>query len=93
MKCLTAVCEYRQTWVRGTVLCQPLSMLMCGPPLLQVETRITCPLSAVQTFWYRRLLLKDSSLLIKLENEDQSIKVRSRLKVQRCRLVSCQWPV
>ena len=35
------------------------------PPRL--ETRINCPLSEMQTFWYRRLLLKESSLLAEME--------------------------
>lgn len=34
---------------------------------MQVETRVYCPLSQMQTFWYRRLLLKDSTLLKKIE--------------------------
>ena len=38
----------------------------------QVETRINCPLSAMQTFWYRRLLLKDSKMLKSLEAEFSS---------------------
>ncbi|KAK9807695.1 hypothetical protein WJX72_006345 [[Myrmecia] bisecta] len=37
------------------------------PP--RVETRINCPLSAMQTFWYRRLLLKDSKMLHAVEAE------------------------
>ncbi|KAK9840665.1 hypothetical protein WJX81_008358 [Elliptochloris bilobata] len=40
------------------------------PP--RVETRINCPLSAMQTFWYRRLLLKDSKMLKSLEAEFSS---------------------
>lgn len=35
------------------------------PPKL--ETSIACPLSEMQTFWYKRLLLKDSTLLAHLE--------------------------
>ena len=35
------------------------------PP--KVETRVMCPLSEAQTFWYRRLLLKDSALLERVE--------------------------
>ena len=45
---------------------------------LQVETRIHCPLSAMQTFWYRRLLLKDSALLKSIEadaTKDGSVRV------------------
>jgi len=42
----------------------------------QVETRITCPLSAMQTFWYRRLLLKDSRMLAAIEAEHQNVEVR-----------------
>ena len=39
-----------------------------SPPLpLQMETRINCPLSEMQTFWYRRLLLKESSFLSEME--------------------------
>ena len=37
------------------------------PP--KVETRVMCPLSAAQTFWYRRLLLKDSPLLERAEQD------------------------
>jgi hypothetical protein len=44
---------------------------------MQVETRITCPLSRMQTFWYRRLILKDSKLLKSLEAADQSVEVRN----------------
>ena len=35
------------------------------PP--KVETKIMCPLSAAQTFWYRRLLMRESSALQSLE--------------------------
>ncbi|GAX78544.1 hypothetical protein CEUSTIGMA_g5984.t1 [Chlamydomonas eustigma] len=35
------------------------------PP--RMETRINCPLSEMQTFWYRRLLLKESSFLVEME--------------------------
>jgi len=35
------------------------------PP--KVETRVMCPLTEAQTFWYRRLLLKDSALLQRAE--------------------------
>jgi len=35
----------------------------------RTETRVHCPLSLMQTFWYKRLLLRDSSLLLKLESE------------------------
>ena len=31
------------------------------PP--RMETRINCPLSEMQTFWYRRLLLRHASVL------------------------------
>jgi len=37
------------------------------PP--KVETRVMCPLSEAQTFWYRRLLLKDSALLQRAEKD------------------------
>ena len=33
----------------------------------RTETRVHCPLTPMQTFWYKRLLLRDSSLLLKLE--------------------------
>lgn len=39
---------------------------------MQVETRVYCPLSQMQTFWYRRLLLKDSTLLKKIEADFQA---------------------
>ncbi|GLC46024.1 hypothetical protein PLESTB_001026800 [Pleodorina starrii] len=38
------------------------------PPKL--ETRIQCPLAHMQTFWYRRLLLKDCKLLQEMEATD-----------------------
>jgi SWI/SNF-related matrix-associated actin-dependent regulator of chromatin subfamily A member 5 len=37
------------------------------PP--KVETRISCPLSEYQTFWYRRLLTRDAKLLERIERE------------------------
>ena len=37
------------------------------PPKL--ETTINCPLSEMQTFWYKRLLLRESALLGELERE------------------------
>ena len=46
-----------------------LTVLVC---LAQIETRVYCPLSQMQTFWYRRLLLKDSSLLKKIEADFQA---------------------
>ncbi len=49
-------------------LAERLTCCGCG----QVETRINCPLSAMQTFWYRRLLLKDSKMLKSLEAEFSS---------------------
>lgn len=36
---------------------------------MQVETRIDCPLTKLQTFWYRRLLLKDARALLSLESQ------------------------
>lgn len=39
------------------------------PPL--IETRVECPLSSLQTFWYRRLLLREyQTLLKKVEAEE-----------------------
>ena len=35
----------------------------------KVETRISCPLSEYQTFWYRRLLTRDAKLLERIEKE------------------------
>jgi len=52
---------------------------LTGGRAAQVETRINCPLSAMQTFWYRRLLLKDSKMLKSLEAEfsnDPTVQVR-----------------
>ena len=49
----------------------------------QVETRIHCPLSSMQTFWYRRLLLKDSAMLKSLETEvtkEDAVKVTAAPK-------------
>ena len=57
--------------------------------MLQVETRITCPLSAMQTAWYRRLLLKDSALLIKLEKEDLSMQAIKVLNAQSAVTLGC----
>ncbi|KAK9784646.1 hypothetical protein WJX73_007480 [Symbiochloris irregularis] len=47
------------------------------PP--RVETRIDCPLTKLQTFWYRRLLLKDARALLSLESQaaQDNIKVSS----------------
>ena len=53
----------------------------------QVETRINCPLSAMQTFWYRRLLLKDSKMLKSLEAEfssDPNVQVGPPVLLPRC---------
>ena len=36
------------------------------PPKL--ETLVACPLAEAQLFWYRRLLLKDSSILSSVES-------------------------
>ena len=44
-------------------------------PPLQMETRITCPLSTMQTFWYRRLLLKDSRMLASIEAQHKDVEV------------------
>ncbi len=38
------------------------------PP--KVEKKVMCPLTPVQTMWYKRLLVKDSSLVLQLEHED-----------------------
>jgi SWI/SNF-related matrix-associated actin-dependent regulator of chromatin subfamily A member 5 len=37
------------------------------PP--KVETKVMCPLTPTQTFWYKRFLLKDSDLLMEMELE------------------------
>ena len=37
------------------------------PPRL--ETRVNCPLTEMQTFWYRRLLMKESFLLEEMEGQ------------------------
>ena len=52
-------------------------------PLLQVETRIDCPLSKLQTFWYRRILLKDSTMLVALEAEAAQADVQVRCRCSR----------
>ena len=52
---------------------------------VQVETRITCPLSAMQTFWYRRLLTRDSKMLTNIEAEDskeKEVNVRCALRAR-----------
>lgn len=38
------------------------------PP--KIEKKILCPMSAMQSIWYKRFLLKDSTLLMQLELED-----------------------
>ncbi|MEW5298327.1 MAG: hypothetical protein WDW36_001466 [Sanguina aurantia] len=40
------------------------------PP--KVETKINCPLSEMQTFWYRRLLMRDSRVLMDMETDVQA---------------------
>lgn len=47
------------------------------PPL--VETRIHCPLSVMQTFWYRRLLLREGAALARIERQ-----VAGKVKVGCC---------
>ena len=37
------------------------------PP--KIEKKILCPLTPIQTFWYKRFLLRESALLIQLEKE------------------------
>jgi len=61
--------------MKASILLQPLMIRRIKadvekslPPKL--ETKIACPLSDCQRFWYKRLLLKDSSLLKKLENDN-----------------------
>lgn len=39
--------------------------------LQQEEIRISCPLSEMQTFWYRRLLMRDSTMLKEAEKDVQ----------------------
>ena len=39
------------------------------PPL--IETRVECPLSSLQTFWYRRLLLREYQTLLKKVETDE----------------------
>ena len=58
---VSAVCRRPSCWLRTRSDCA-----------LQVETRITCPLSAMQTFWYRRLLTRDSKMLTNIEAEDKA---------------------
>jgi SWI/SNF-related matrix-associated actin-dependent regulator of chromatin subfamily A member 5 len=36
----------------------------------KVETKVLCPLSSTQVFWYKALLLKDISILAKATNEE-----------------------
>jgi SWI/SNF-related matrix-associated actin-dependent regulator of chromatin subfamily A member 5 len=36
----------------------------------KVETKLLCPLSSTQVFWYKALLLKDISILARATNED-----------------------
>ena len=43
------------------------------PP--KVEKKILCPLSAIQSTWYKRFLLKDSTLLMQLELEEYDTKI------------------
>lgn len=37
----------------------------------KLETRVYCPLSKMQVFWYRALLMKDSALLEKLDRDNE----------------------
>lgn len=39
----------------------------------KLETKVYCPLSKVQTFWYKALLLKDVNRLVKLEGSTEGI--------------------
>lgn len=80
-----------QWYLNRTLICTHASMLAhCAfgqiqtlhDLRVQVETRIHCPLSAMQTFWYRRLLLKDSAMLKSLEAEvtkDGGVQVTGHL--------------
>lgn len=51
---------------------------------LQLETRIDCPLTELQTFWYRRLLLRDSSLLVALEADAAKAGVKASVPHTHC---------
>ncbi len=54
-----------------------------------METRITCPLSAMQTFWYRRLLTRDSKMLTNIEAEDsKEVNVRRDPSAEAQQLLS-----
>ena len=47
---------------------------------LKIEKKILCPLTPLQIFWYKRFLLKENSLLEKLELEHYSQNSNSNLK-------------
>ena len=42
------------------------------PP--KVEKKVMCPMSPQQTFWYKRILMKDSALLQTLEGKGNAIQ-------------------
>lgn len=43
-----------------------------------METTISCPLAEYQLFWYRRLLLKDSKLLSRIEQGSEGAKTAAQ---------------
>ncbi|GAX72787.1 hypothetical protein CEUSTIGMA_g243.t1 [Chlamydomonas eustigma] len=51
------------------------------PP--KMETRISCPLTEMQTFWYRRLLLRDSSYIA--DEEKEEVKAGTKVEVEATR--------
>ncbi|EFN54637.1 hypothetical protein CHLNCDRAFT_9749, partial [Chlorella variabilis] len=52
------------------------------PPI--VETRISCPLSLMQTFWYRRLLMKDGAALAHMEKEVEGKLMMLVQQLRKC---------
>lgn len=51
------------------------------PP--KIEKKILCPLTPVQAHWYKRFLLKDSSLLMQLEIEEEKNAKANREKSEK----------
>lgn len=69
-------CLYLALRCKGHAACQYQQRCSSHLQMPQVETRIDCPLSKLQTFWYRRVLLRDSQLLLSLEAEAAQDKLQ-----------------
>jgi len=58
------------------------------PPKL--ETRINCPLTEMQLFWYRRLLLKNSGTMLRAHENSSGIKVAGDSKWTQLKMLLVQ---